>query len=96
MRLIRDKKIAQMKDGQSFEVTKLSEPEFLLWAQSNVSDLLAEAVSSQDPNKFADLIEVVNSCCNIVNIDWYECSRLKSTRRWEEGAYDNRLAIKDH
>ena len=84
-----------MEPGQSFEVTKLSEPDFLLWAQSNISILLAEAVSSQDPNKFADLIEVVNSCCNIVNIDWYECSRLKSAKRWEEGAYDNRLAVKD-
>lgn len=95
MRLIRDKRVACMEEGESFNVTKLSEPEFLLWAQSNVSLLLAEAVSTADPNKFADLIELVNSCCNIVKIDWYECSRLKSSRRWEEGAYDNRLAISD-
>ena len=95
MRLIRDKRISRMGEGESFNVTKLSEPEFLLWAQSSVSSMLAEAVSTCDPNKFADLIELVNSCCNIVKIDWYECSRLKSSRRWEEGAYDNRLAIDD-
>ena len=84
-----------MRDGETLSVTKLSEPEFLLWAQENISILLAEAVSTQDPNKFADLVEVVNSCCNIVNIDWYECSRLKSSRKWEEGSYDSHLAIVD-
>ena len=84
-----------MKVGEKLHVSKLSEPEFLLWAQSNISILLAEAVSTKDPGKFADLIEVVNSCCNIVNIDWYECSKLKSSKRWEEGSYDNHLAIVD-
>tara|TARA_Y100000287_G_C14172868_1_gene330788 strand:+ start:655 stop:945 length:291 start_codon:yes stop_codon:yes gene_type:complete len=95
MRLIRDKRVSAMEIGEKLNVAKLSEPEFLLWAQDNISTLLAEAVSTQDPNKFADLIEIVNSCCNIVNIDWYECSRLKSSRRWEEGSYDNHLAIVD-
>ena len=95
MRLIRDKRVSSMGIGETLRVTKLSEPEFLLWAQDNISILMAEAVSTQDPNKFADLVEIINSCCNIVNIDWYECSRLKSSRKWEEGSYDSHLAIVD-
>ncbi len=81
----------QVNEGRKVTLKKVSEAEFLLHARSEISKLLAEAVSTSSAEKFADLLEVVNSCCDIVNIDWYEVSKIKSKKRGDEGSHENRL-----
>ena len=95
MRLIRSKKFHSLKDGEQLLVKKLSEPEFILKAKMEISKLFAEGVSFKDPEKFADLMEIVNNVCTIVNIDWYECSKIKSRKKWEDGTYECFLAAKE-
>ncbi len=94
MRLFRNKKIEKMNDGESLTIKKLSEPEFLIYAKKEISTLLAEGVSLSDPEKIADLLEVVNNVCELVKIDWYECQKIKSSKRWEDGTYSNRIIFK--
>ena len=87
MRLARDKLVKNLKTGKSVTVKKISEPEFIIHAKKEIATLLAEGVSNCDPEKIADLLEVVNSVCEIVKIDWYECQKIKSSKRWENGNY---------
>ena len=91
MRIIRDKIAESLIEGEQITIKKAGEAEFLLAAHIEVSTLLAEAVSASDAEKFADLLEVVNSCCDIVNIDWYEIMRIKSKKRWEKGSHNKKL-----
>ena len=77
-----------MREGDSLKIKKLSEPEFIVYAKKEISMLFAEGVSLSDPEKFADLLEVINSVCEIVKINWYECQKIKSSKKWEEGNYD--------
>ena len=91
MRILRDKFFDCMPEGQKATIKKVNEAEFLLQARAEVSNLLAEAVSTNSAEKFADLLEIINSCCNIVNIDWYEVTKIKSSKRWEEGSHEKRL-----
>tara|TARA_B100000282_G_scaffold250067_1_gene194257 strand:+ start:63 stop:371 length:309 start_codon:yes stop_codon:yes gene_type:complete len=94
MRLVRKKEISRLKDGECIVIKKISLPEFLLHAKREVSELFAEAVTSKDHEKFADILEVLNSTCDLLQMDWYECSKIKSTKRWEEGKYDCYVAKK--
>ena len=95
MRLARDKLVKNLNPGKSVTVKKISEPEFIIYAKEEIATLLAEGVSNNDPEKIADLLEVVNSVCEIVKIDWYECQKIKSSKRWEEGNYNCLIASKN-
>ena len=88
MRMIRSKKINSLEEGEELRVKKLSEPEFILMAKSEISYLFAEAVSLKDPSKIADIMELINNVCSSLNIDWYECSKIKTQKKWEEGTYE--------
>jgi len=95
MRPIRDKKISKMEPGDSLIVKKVSKPEFLIYAKAEVAALFAEGVSLSDPEKFADILEIINNVCDIIKIDWYECQKIKSSKRWEEGSYSGCMVAKD-
>jgi len=77
-----------MVNGETFRIKKVSEAEFILRVKEEISTLFAEGVSQKDPEKFSDILEMINNVCEIISIDWYECSKIKSSKRWDEGSYD--------
>ena len=94
MRLIRSKKLKQIEQGDTYIYKKVSEAEFLLYAKKEIVLLFAEGVTQKNHEKFADLIEVLHSTCNMLKMDWYECSKIKSTKRWSDGEYEFGIAKK--
>lgn len=88
MRLARSKVMENMRLGESVTVKKISKPEFLIYAKKELSTLFAEAVTHKSHEKFADILELVNSTMQVLDVDWYECAKIKSSKRWEEGNYD--------
>ncbi|MBG17424.1 MAG: hypothetical protein CMB77_03645 [Euryarchaeota archaeon] len=94
MKLIRDKKIQQMSAGESYVIKKLTKPEFILYVKKEIPELFAEAVSQKSTEKFADILEMINNVCEVLNMDWYECSKIKSNKRWEFGKYSFIVAEK--
>lgn len=76
-----------MNHGESVTLKKINEAEFLVYAKKELSALFAEAVTLKSHEKFADILEVVNATMQVLEVDWYECSKIKSTKRWEKGSY---------
>jgi len=94
MRLIRNKKLSQLKCGETYILKKISEAEFLLYAKKEIAHLFAEGVTQKNHEKFADLLEIIHATCNLLDIDWYECSKSKSEKKWSDGSYDCNVAKK--
>ncbi len=88
MKLIRSKKVESFPPGETFKVRKISKEEFILRVKEEIPNIFAEGVSLKDPEKFSDILEMINNVCEIINIDWYECSKIKSSKRWSEGSYN--------
>ena len=76
-----------MMVGDSVKISKISEGEFLVFAKREISKLFAEGVTEKSPEKFGDIIEVINNVCDIINIDFYECMKIRSNKRFKEGIY---------
>lgn len=92
MRLTRNKVVNNMKRGESLTLKKISEPEFLVYAKKELPALFAEAVTQKSYDKFADILEIVHATLQLLEMDWYECTKVKSSKRWENGVYDNFVA----
>ena len=87
MKLTREKDLKNIPPGQTYKIKKVSEAEFILYVKKELPELFAEAVSQKSTEKFADILELINNTCEILNMDWYECSKIKSSKRWEAGKY---------
>ena len=83
-----------MSDGDVYTVKKISEAEFILYIKKEIPDLFAAAITEKSHEKIADLLEMINNACDVVGIDWYECSKLKGNKRWEHGKYNSFVAKK--
>lgn len=92
MKLIRDKEIQHMPVGEPYIIKKINEAEFILHVKKEIPELFAEAVSQKSAEKFADILEMINNTCDILNMDWYECTKIKSNKRWESGKYSFTVA----
>jgi len=87
MKLTREKDLKNILPGQTYKIKKVSEAEFILYVKKELPELFAEAVSQKSTEKFADILELINNTCEILNMDWYECSKIKSSKKWETGKY---------
>ena len=87
MRLARKKVIEHLKDGETIQLKKLSEGEFLIYAKKEIGLLFAEAITEKSAEKFGDLIEIINNVCDVVNIDFYESMKFRTEKRFKEGIY---------
>ena len=87
MKLTREKDIKNIPQGQPYKIKRISEAEFILYVKKELPNLFAEAVSQKSTTKFADILELINNTCEILNMDWYECSKIKSSKRWESGKF---------
>ena len=87
MKLTREKDLKNILPGQVHKIKKISEAEFILYVKKELPELFAAAVSQKSSEKFADILELINNTCEILNMDWYECSKIKSSKRWESGKY---------
>ena len=94
MRLVRKKFLESLDLGKEYSIKKISESEFLIYAKREINLLFAEGVTEKDPEKFADLIELINSACEILKIDFFECTKIRSEKRWKDGKFDCILASK--
>ena len=92
MRLVRTKFINEIEAGKEYSIKKISQAEFLVFAKREMNLLFAEAVTEKDPEKFSDIIELINSACEILKIDFFECTKIKSDKRWKRGKFDFILA----
>jgi predicted house-cleaning noncanonical NTP pyrophosphatase (MazG superfamily) len=86
--------MSSIEEGEQITLKKISEPEFILYAKKELSVLFTEAVSQKNHEKFADMLEIINKACELLKMDWYECSKIKSSKRWEAGTYDCFIAEK--
>tara|TARA_B100001094_G_C18161531_1_gene789658 strand:+ start:1225 stop:1509 length:285 start_codon:yes stop_codon:yes gene_type:complete len=84
----------KMEVGDSCVIKKLNEAEFILHAKQEINQLFAEAVTAKSHEKFADILEIINCVCETLGMDWYECSKIKSAKRWDSGVYKGYLAKK--
>ena len=87
MRLARKKIIDKLGVGNSVRLRKLSDGEFLIFAKREISKLFAEGVTEKSPEKFGDIMEIINNVCDVINIDFYECMKARSDKRFSEGVY---------
>lgn len=94
MKLIRDKKLQQIPEGDSYAVKKISEAEFILYVKKEIPEIFTAAVTQKDHEKFADILELITATCEVLGMDWSECYRLKSSKRWEQGKYNCFVAKK--
>ena len=83
-----------MVPGESYSIKKITKAEFILYVKKELPNLFAEAVTQKNHEKFADILEMINNTCEILNMDWHECSRLKSSKRYESGKYDCMVVTK--
>lgn len=83
-----------MESGESYLVKKVNTAEFILYAKREISELFAEGVTLKSHDKFADILEILNAVCEALDMDWYECSKIKSAKRWEVGTFKGYLAEK--
>ena len=94
MRLVRKKFLENLDLGKEYSIKKISDPEFIIYAKREMNLLFAEAVTEKNPEKFADLIELINSICEMLKIDFFECTKIRSDKRWKYGKFDCILASK--
>ena len=87
MRIVREKFLDSVKLGKDFQVRKITDAEFILYAKKEINTIFAEAVTESSVSKFSDILELVNNVCEILKIDYYECAKIKSEKRWKEGKY---------
>ena len=87
MRLARKKILDSLEPGQLLKLKKINEGEFLSYAKREIGLLFAEGVTEKSPEKFADILEIINNVCTVINIDFYECMKIKSEKRFSDGNY---------
>ena len=92
MRLVRKKFLESLELGKEYSIKKISQPEFLVYIKREINLLFAEGVTEKNPEKFADLMELINSTCEILKIDFFECTKIRSEKRWKDGKFDCILA----
>lgn len=94
MRLARKKFVENIELGKEYSIKKISQSEFLVYAKREINILFAEGVTEKNTEKFADLIELINSTCEILKIDFFECTKIRSEKRWKDGKFDCILTSK--
>lgn len=91
MRLLRSKFSSNLPAGKEAKIRKINEAEFLVYSKKEIGLLFAEAVTEQSHDKFSDIIELINNVCEKLNIDFYECMRVRTEKRFKEGKYEDLL-----
>ena len=92
MRLKRSKFVSNVPYGKDIKLRRITEPEFLIYAKKELGLMFAEAVTEKSPERFADIVELVNNVCEKLNIDFYDCMRIRTEKRFKEGKYEDVLA----
>lgn len=89
MRLARKGILDSFETGKVLKIKKISEGEFISYSKKEIGLLFAEGVTEKSAEKFADLMEVINSVCKVLKIDFYECMKIRSEKRYKNGEYIN-------
>ena len=95
LKLIRSKYVSKIKTGETVTVQRIEDPDFLLRVSLELPELYQEAVSSKSPEKFADIVELIECVASKIEIDWSEVNKIKFNKRWESGKYGDFIGAKN-
>ena len=94
-RLIRDKEVNRLSPEESITVRKINEPEFVLRAAREISLLYREGVSESSVEKFVDILDILESACEKLDISWLEVSKQRYSMRYDFGRFGRFIGKRD-
>ena len=94
-RLVREKEVNRISPEESITIRKIDEPEFILRAAREISLLYREGVSEGSVERFVDILDILESACEKLNIPWLEVSRQRYSTRYEFGKFGRFIGRRD-